>query len=1176
MCLWRFLFAREVRYSVAQYDGSIRINTGIETKEFKAGSKEIETEARHMAKSVSDSLGDGAKIALQKQTDAFVKQNQLYARQEQKIKDLGSKLHELQRTKVETPIFKETTKELETAEKRLDKFFGDLRKIEITGGYTSSDKLKKETKEISSLQEKINSLSVEMKRLSKESPEYRSANNELKKYQQSLDLVETALKEQISTNEKIKNSAPYKKAVAQIDIYKQTVKELREQLKTLESSGEAYQPADTSKVTQELAAAEQKQMQMLSALQTSMDALVQKTSKEAIEEQRLAQIRENAVVGNQHIVEVVERRKQLMQEIADLEKAGVTQGYEDYDSKIGELGQLEQEIRDYGKGVESVKESYGKLGKIARKALQSAAGFLKGAKSYVVSLGKAIKNIGQKIFPSLSKSAKRTNNTVNSGLKNILKYVLGIMSLSKVLSATKEGFRNLALYSDQTNADISSLMSSLAQLKNSLATAFAPILTAVTPALTQLISLVSQAATYVAQLTSALTGKGTYTKAIETQKDYAESLKGTADAAKEAEGSLSAYDKINSLQKEKESEEESGIASLEFEEVEIENPIKNLADRIKEAWKNADFTDIGHSLGKKLKNMLENIPWDEIKQKAYDLGKSLATLLNGIFQTEGLGERIEITIGEALNTALNFAYGFIHNFDFGAFGKFVGDGINGAFLAFDWQLLALTLAEAINGIFLSLLEFSKTVKWSEIGAVIAGAISTFFKEWDPQVMADGISTFIIGILDFLISLIEETDWKLVGQKIGQLVTDIKWDDMAVRLGELLAKAINGAFEALIAFVETIDWWEVGKAIIDGIVTFIEELDFGTMGEAISSVAKGFLNLLTGALEGVNWVEVGKMLWEKLVDLVTGIDWGGIISKAIELIGSFHGMAWGLLVGILTGIIEDVAKWIDEKMQELGDCTIEGLLKGIMDAITGIATWIKEHIFDPFIKGFKAAFGIHSPSTVMAEQGKFIIEGLLEGIEGLIGKVVQKFIDLKDDVVEKVVEIKNNAMEKFNDLKTDAIDAFNNLKINVLDTWDNIVKGVGNAVKDIKDAVKGAIEAITSVKETEISYSGTRAKDYATITSRPNFRATSIPHLATGAVIPPNREFLAVLGDQKRGTNIETPLDTMIDAFKQALKEMNGGSEKIELTTMLDSDVLEKKMIEIDRKHRKRTGKPLLT
>lgn len=843
-----------------------------------------------------------------------------------------------------------------------------------------------------------------------------------------------------------------------------------------------------------------------------------------------------------------------------------------------------------------VSDGYKKIGNVAKKAFSSIGRFLNKTKSHIASFGKSLKNIAQKIFPLFNKSAKKSGSAFSSFGARLKSTILSLLVFNQITKAfdamiagVKEGFNNLALYSNQTNANLSTLISGLAQLKNSLATAFDPILTIVTPALTQLISLLSQATSYVAQFMSAITGKSTYTKAIKVEKDYAESLKGTADAAKEAEGSLSAYDKLNTIQKEKGKSGAEDTAIPEFEEQEIESPISNLAERIKEAWKKADFTDIGRSLAEKLKAMLENIPWDEIKQKAYNLGKSLATLLNGVFQTEELGERIGITIAEALNTALNFAYGFIHNFDFSAFGRFVGDGINGAFLAFDWQLLALTLAEAINGIFLSLLEFSKTVKWSEIGAVIAGAIRTFFKEWDPQVMADGISAFIIGILDSLIAIVEKTDWKLVGQKIGQLVTDIKWDEMAVKLGELLAKAINGAFEALIAFVETVDWWEVGKAIIDGIVTFIEELDFGTMGEAISSVAKGFLDLLTGALEGVSWVEVGKMLWEKLVDLVTGIDWGGIISKAIEFIGSFHGMAWGLLVGILTGIIEDVAKWIDEKMQELGDFTVEGLLKGIMDAITGIATWIKEHIFDPFIKGFKEAFGIHSPSTVMAEMGTYIIQGLLEGLRSLVENVIQFFVDLKEKIVTKLTELKESAVNKaneikqnvvnaFNNLKQNAINAFNALKSSVASIWNGIVGSIQSAVSKIKDSVKSALEAITSVKETEISYSGTRASSYAKSninSSNANFRAASIPHLATGAVIPPNREFLAVLGDQKRGTNIETPLDTMIDAFKQALKEMNGGSEKIELTTMLDSDVLEKKMIEIDRKHKKRTGKPLL-
>ena len=41
-------------------------------------------------------------------------------------------------------------------------------------------------------------------------------------------------------------------------------------------------------------------------------------------------------------------------------------------------------------------------------------------------------------------------------------------------------------------------------------------------------------------------------------------------------------------------------------------------------------------------------------------------------------------------------------------------------------------------------------------------------------------------------------------------------------------------------------------------------------------------------------------------------------------------------------------------------------------------------------------------------------------------------------------------------------------------------------------------------------------------------------LAKGGVIPPNHKFLAMLGDQTQGTNIETPLSTMVEAFEMAL------------------------------------------
>lgn len=56
---------------------------------------------------------------------------------------------------------------------------------------------------------------------------------------------------------------------------------------------------------------------------------------------------------------------------------------------------------------------------------------------------------------------------------------------------------------------------------------------------------------------------------------------------------------------------------------------------------------------------------------------------------------------------------------------------------------------------------------------------------------------------------------------------------------------------------------------------------------------------------------------------------------------------------------------------------------------------------------------------------------------------------------------------------------------------------------------------------------------------PTIPPIGIPKLATGAVIPPNAEFMAILGDQKRGVNIETPLETMMEAFDAALNNREG-------------------------------------
>ena len=87
---------------------------------------------------------------------------------------------------------------------------------------------------------------------------------------------------------------------------------------------------------------------------------------------------------------------------------------------------------------------------------------------------------GIPLMKRFSSANKSVSSGLGGGLKNILKYTLGIRSLfvlvNKLRSALVDGFKNLSQYSGETNNSLSMLMSSLTQLKNAFAAAFAPIL----------------------------------------------------------------------------------------------------------------------------------------------------------------------------------------------------------------------------------------------------------------------------------------------------------------------------------------------------------------------------------------------------------------------------------------------------------------------------------------------------------------------------------------------------------------------------------------------------------------------------------------------------------------------------------------------------------------------------
>ena len=192
------------------------------------------------------------------------------------------------------------------------------------------------------------------------------------------------------------------------------------------------------------------------------------------------------------------------------------------------------------------------------------------------------------------------------------------------------------------------------------------------------------------------------------------------------------------------------------------------------------------------------------------------------------------------------------------------------------------------------------------------------------------------------------------------------------------------------------------------------------------------------METTDWQSLGN----GIADFIGGIDWSGVADQLFEGIGAALGGLLAFLRGLVEDAWDDVVKWWKDTAFEDGKFTMEGLLNGIWEKLKDIGTWIKEHIFQPFIDGFKNAFGIHSPSTVMAEQGGYIMDGLLNGVTDKLQSILDFFGDLKDKIVDK-----------FSDLKDKLGDEFGKAREKVEEKFSDVGSWFGKRKSDIQTGMK---------------------------------------------------------------------------------------------------------------------------
>ena len=1093
-----------------QADGYIIIDTEIDTNGAKAGSKELEANVRQCISSING-LGDKAKASLNKQANAFSKLNDQYREQEKIVEQLKEKVSELGKQQIPTDEYKEIQAQIESAKTQMDKLIYAQEKFVALGGSEDSKKYKSYQYDIDQLAKTID-----------------DANKELQELEQNGEAFSSALGGETPTYK-------YKELESELE-------SLSQEIDVAKSKWDELRASNTGGINDE---------EIKSTLE-NLDLLYEKYS--AVE----AKMREKEKFGTDVIkTEPAKEAAAAMEKLAQQEE---------------KLASINDRLKT---SYDDVKDS---INSYSNSANNSETKNAADNASKLAKSNEKVADSGKKAADSLKETGSAAGNAKN-GIMTLLKYGLGIRSLfvlfNKLRSAVVAGMSNLAQESGSTNSAISMLWGSLERLKNSLATAFAPILTAIAPILSKFIDMLSTAATYVSMFFSMLSGKKTYTRALAVQKDYAASLSDTAssaedvadatndaadaaDAAAEAtEKYLSPLDDLNKMDSKSDSGSGSGGGGKSpgaggggggtgsapmFTEEQIPNAFLDNLQKV-------------FDLLKKIKDLFMSGFWDglgDYKPQLAELKKDLASIKRNLAEiftdpevvgaakrfAESVIYNLGVVAGSIASVGLTLAVNLVGGFESylsrnkDRIKKFLVDVFNvGTEIADEFGLIAKTIAEVFAKTFGTQTAQDLTGNLIGIFASLGGLAVEIFARYERDKMYLAWQPWIDN-KDKLIEAINETIAPI--QHLAQVIEDFlndTSDKIIAFYDESVKPFVDDIESGCASILETLlDLYNSYVApIIDEWGTRLEDLINGPLTDFVDKFLDVCAKIIDALQQIWNNVLVPLINWilQNVIPLLAPVvQWLG--DAAIDLLGAAVEMANGIL-DMLGGLIDFLVGVFtgDWKKAFSGAGQIA---QGFADTCSAVIEWIGDYILTPFMSLVKKLFSV--------DWVKYF---------GVAGIAPQVLCDLIKSIFKTM---KNVFIGIMNFIKYAFTGDWRNAWQSVKNIFSSIMSGIG-------DVVRAPINGIISMVNQAIGAINNLIRGVNRIPHVNIPTIGRIPHLASGAVIPPNQEFLAMLGDQKSGNNIEAPEGLI----RKIVREESGkGNGSYTFVAQLDRKVLFKETI----------------
>jgi len=406
------------------------------------------------------------------------------------------------------------------------------------------------------------------------------------------------------------------------------------------------------------------------------------------------------------------------------------------------------------------------------------------------------------------------------------------------------------------------------------------------------------------------------------------------------------------------------------------------------------------------------------------------------------------------------------------------------------------------------------------------------------------------------------------------------------VGTQIIQNIADALVVVMQFVEK---------IAEDTATWAANLDFYPLLESISNLTSAFAPILESIGNVLEWIYKNIVLpmlkWVIEVGLPTVVNLVAKVATFLAdhqpiveafgaaLIGAF---AAAKIAGLASSVIKSVS---GIAMAAKGLISLMTGTGGIMGGIKAIATAIGPAGI--FVIAVSAAIAIgvllYKNWDKIKEAATKLKDWVIGKTRGLVDGVTKKLTNLREKfsgvckyvsekttttfknmwntVTTKVGAIRDTIVDKFSNARDTVVDIFTKIRDTVVSVFNKVISTINGAIGTINGAIS-TVESAFSFGPWKMS-TPTGSK---TIGFKATFpRVPTVPYLAKGAVIPPRSEFLAVLGDQKQGNNIETPeaLLRKIVREETAGRQTSGGNYRftaqINRRTLFDEMMKEAQM-----------------